>query len=255
MTDDIRTRGLLAGKVVIVTGGASGLGAADSRKLAAEGAIVVLTDVNVELGRTVADQIPDAIFVEHDVRSEASWLSLMHMVKDLYGRLDGLVNNAGVVEYSPIDETTIEQYRHINSIISEGTFLGCKHAITLMRAGSGGSIANISSTAAVRGYASVASYTAAKGAVIALTRSVAIRCKEQGYAIRCNVVIPGAHDTPMTRAAITEGPASEQGFETIRRGLQGKPEDVADLVVFLMSDHSKQINGTSIVIDNAETAG
>jgi 3(or 17)beta-hydroxysteroid dehydrogenase len=241
-------------KVAIVTGAASGLGAADAALLANEGATVILTDLNEELGRSVSMKIPRSIFLAQDVCDEARWIALIQETITRFGRLDILVNNAGIVTYSNIEETTLEQYRKINAVISEGTFLGCKHAIGAMKRGAGGSIINMSSIAATRGFASVTSYTAAKGAVVSLTRNVATHCLEHGYAIRCNAILPGAHDTPMTRAALIEGPAAESGFDPIRMGLQGAPIDVANLVLFLASDESRRITGTSVVIDNGQTA-
>ncbi len=244
----------LAGKVAVVTGAASGLGAADAALMAEQGATVVLTDIDEETGRATAEAIPRSLFLPHDVRDEARWIAVIGETMDRFGRLDVLVNNAGIVAYSTIEETTLEQYRLINAVISEGTFLGCKHAIPAMRKGAGGSIINIASIAASRGFAPVTSYSAAKGAVVALTRTVAVHCQDKGYAIRCNAILPGAHDTPMTRAALVDGPETEAGFDPIRLGLQGDPSDVANLVAFLASDESRRITGTTIVIDNGQTA-
>ena len=246
--------GRVVGKVAIVTGAASGLGAADAATLAREGASVVLTDVNETQGRLVAASIPNSIFLKHDVRDEAAWIAIIEATLVKFGRLDILVNNAGVVAYGSVEETSLEQYRWINAVISEGTFLGCKHAIPAMRRGGGGSIINIASIAASRGFALVPSYTAAKGAVVALTRSVAVHCKEEGYGIRCNAILPGAHDTPMTRAVLTDGIEDAAGFDPIRNGLQGDPQDVANLVLFLASDEASRITGTTHVIDNGQTA-
>lgn len=137
--------------------------------------------------------------------------------------------------------------------MSEGTFLGCKHAIPAMASSGGGSIINVSSVAAIKGVGVIPAYTAAKGAILALTRSVAVHCQEQRYNIRCNAIVPGAHDTPMTQAALAQLPQEEAGLEQIQAWGQGRPEDVANLVLFLASDESRQITGTSIVIDNGET--
>lgn len=194
--------GRVEGKVVIVTGAASGLGACDARMLAREGAKVVLTDINEELGRQTAASIPGALFLRHDVRDEAQWQSVIAATLEHFGGLDVLVNNAGLVQFTSVEDTPLEQYRFINAVMSEGTFLGCKHAIPAMRkTGRGGSIINISSIAAIMGIGEIASYTAAKGAIRSLTRSVAIHCYNKGYGIRCNVILPGAHETPMTASA------------------------------------------------------
>lgn len=241
------------GKVAIVTGAASGLGAADARRLAEEGATVILTDVNKALGESVSATIPNALFLSHDVRNEEQWQSVIAEVMKRYGRLDILVNNAGVVAFTSIEDTPLEQYRFVNAVMSEGTFLGCKHAIPAMHQSGGGSIINVSSVAALKGVGTIAAYTAAKGAIRALTRSVAVHCQEQNYGIRCNVILPGAHDTPMTRAALEQLSGGEAGLEQIQQHGQGSPEDVANLVLFLASEESRQITGAEFVIDNGET--
>lgn len=245
--------GRVGGKVAIVTGAASGLGAADARRLAEEGAKVVLTDINRDQGEAVAAEIEGSLFLQHDVRDEQQWQSVVSKTLEHFGRLDVLVNNAGVVAFTPIEETPLEQYRFLNAVMNEGTFLGCKHAIPAMRDSGGGSIINVSSVAALKGVAPIPSYTAAKGAIRALTRNVAVRCQEQGYNIRCNVILPGAHDTPMTRAALEGLPESEAGLDQIHQQGQGRPEDVANLVLFLASEESRQITGAEFVIDNGET--
>lgn len=243
----------LKGKVAIVTGAASGLGAADARMLAAEGARVVLTDVNAALGEEVAKGIEGAIFIKHDVRSEADWLAVIDATLTRFGRLDVLVNNAGLVRFGTVEDSTLEDFRFVNAVMVEGSFLGCKHAIPAMAKGGGGSIINVSSVAALKGISPIVAYTAAKGAILAMTRSVAIHCQEQNYRIRCNVILPGAHDTPMTAAAMASLDDSAAGLEQIQNHGQGKPEDVGNLVLFLASDESRHITGTSIVIDNGET--
>lgn len=244
----------LEGKVAIVTGAASGLGAADARLMAAEGARVVLTDVNAELGEETAKSIEGAIFIRHDVRSEADWQAVIDKTLARFGRLDVLVNNAGLVQFGTIEDTSLEQFRLHNGVMSEGTFLGCKHAIPVMAKSGGGSIINVSSIAAIKGNSPVLAYTAAKGAILAMTRSIALHCQEQNYSIRCNCILPGAHATPMTAAAIAALGGGAAGIAEIERNGQGRPEDVANLVVFLASDESRYITGTQIVIDNGETS-
>lgn len=245
--------GRVSGKVVIVTGAASGLGAADARKLASEGATVILTDINKAEGERISSEIEGSIFMEHDVRDEERWKAIISETMARFGRLDVLVNNAGLVMFTSIEDTPVEQYRFVNAVMSEGTFLGCKQAIPAMRESGGGSIINVSSVAALKGVGEIASYTAAKGAIRALTRSVAVHCQEKKYGIRCNVILPGAHDTPMTASAIRTLSDSESALDQVRHHGQGRPEDVANLVTFLASDESRQINGAEIVIDNGET--
>jgi len=245
--------GRVEGKVAIVTGAASGLGAADARRLAEEGAQVVLTDINEETGPEVAASIEGSLFLRHNVSSEEQWAAVVAETERRFGRLDILVNNAGLVVFASVEDATLEQYRMLNAVMAEGTFLGCKHAIPAMRRAGGGAIVNVSSVAAIKGISPVFAYTAAKGAIRSMTRSVAVHCQERGYGIRCNVILPGAHDTPMTRAALADLPQAEPGLGQIQARGQGRPEDVANLVLFLCSDEARQITGAEIVIDNGET--
>ena len=213
----------------------------------------MLTDVNREQGEALAAELDRALFLEHDVSDENAWWNVVTTTIERLGRLDVLVNNAGLVKFGSVEDATLEQYRLLNSIMSEGTFLGCKYAIPAMAQSGGGSIINISSVAALKGVGAIASYTAAKGAIRALTRSVAVHCQEKNYNIRCNVVLPGAHDTPMTRAALFELSPEEEGMSQIQKHGQGAPEDVARLVLFLASEESCQITGSELVINNGET--
>ncbi|GAA4810157.1 glucose 1-dehydrogenase [Sphingosinicella ginsenosidimutans] len=247
--------GRLAGKVAIITGAAKGLGAADARMFAAEGATVVLTDVDPE-GQKVADEIgPTACFFHHDVRSEAAWAALVGDVERRFGRLDILVNNAGVVEVGTPESVTEADYRFIMSVSVDGVVWGCKHAIPAMRRAGGGSIVNMSSIAAAQGEPNVAAYVAAKGAVDAYTRAVAVYCGQLRLPIRCNAILPNGIITPMVQS-IPAKRAAASGAGLISdlpgdRNDRGAPEDVAALVLFLASDESRWINGQSILVDNA----
>lgn len=243
----------VAGKVALITGGASGLGAADARMLASEGAKIVITDVQADLGREVTASIPGALFLEHDVRDEAQWQSVVRQTVAHFGKLDVLVNNAGLVRFGNVEECDLETFRLQMQIMVEGCFLGCKSAIPHMTKGDGGSIINVASVAALKGISAIPAYSAAKAGIIALTRSVAIHCQEQGYRIRVNSIAPGAHDTPMTRQALDQLPGDDAGLDQVNAHGQGRPEDVANLVLFLASEESRQITGTNIVIDNGET--
>lgn len=242
--------GRVNGKVAIITGAASGLGAADARLLAREGATVVLTDVNAEKGQALAAEIGGAaVFLKHDVASEADWVRVIGEVDARFGRLDVLVNNAGVVVVADPEATTLDQFRFANAVMSEGVFLGCKYAIPLMKK-TGGSIINMSSVASHLGYPVFFAYAAAKGAVRAMTKALAVHCQMQGYNIRCNSVHPGSIDTPMVANAnqalgldIAEQKASSVSV--------GRPEDVANLVLYLASDESRFMNGAELVLDNA----
>jgi 3(or 17)beta-hydroxysteroid dehydrogenase len=247
--------GRVAGKIVLITGAASGLGAADARTLAREGARVVLADVAQDGAEAVAREIGDrARAVALDVRDERAWVALMADIKAREGRLDVLVNNAGVVRPGTPEDVTAEDLRLILDVSVNGTIWGCKHAIPLMREGGGGSIINMASITAIQGHPRSVAYTAAKGAVDAYTRAVAVHCAQLGLGIRCNVLLPDRIDTPMVRGmmAATTGmnPALADHASSKPDNSLGTVEDVANLVLFLASDESRFISGQSFVIDN-----
>jgi 3(or 17)beta-hydroxysteroid dehydrogenase len=247
----------LEGKVAIVTGAASGLGRADAEALCRAGARVLLTDVNTSAGEDLAAAL-DAVrpgcaaFATQDVRDEKRWTEVVTEAKRRFGGLHVLVNNAGVMVAATPETTTLEQFRFANSVMSEGVFLGCRAAIPVMNTSGGGSIINMSSVASHLGYPVFFAYSAAKGAVRAMTKSIALHCQMNKYGIRCNSVHPGAIETPMLAAANEVFGIKMADYEAAPWGL-GKPEDVANLVVFLASDESRYINGTELLIDNALT--
>ena len=247
--------GRVQGKVALVTGGASGLGAADSAAPAREGATVVVTDLNLASAQKVADEIGNgAIALALDVSSEEQWIAVLAEIESRFGRLDVLVNNAGVVLNADVEDTSLEKFRWVNSIMTDGVFLGMKHAIPLMNKGDGGSIINMSSVGALLGYPIYFAYSAAKGAVRSMTKSVAVMAQVKGYKIRCNSVHPGAIETPMVQQAEGRpGQAQEIPAGVLPFGTPGHPDDVAALVVFLASDESRFITGAELVIDNGVT--
>lgn len=250
--------GRVQGKVAIVTGGASGLGRADAEALAREGATVVITDVN-EAGVKVAEEIASATggavsFKQQDVTDEARWVEVIDEVEAEHGGLDVLVNNAGIVVIATPEQTTLEQFRKVNAVMSDGVFLGCRTAIPAMRKRGGGSIINMSSVASHIGYPVFFAYSAAKGAVRAMTKSIAVHCQMNGDNIRCNSLHPGAIDTPMVHAAneALGMPPPDPDSKEDPVGI-GRAEDVANLVVYLASDESRFMNGSELVLDNALT--
>lgn len=247
--------GRLAGKVALVTGGGSGLGAADCEALAAEGARVIVTDVNLAAAQKVADRIGgEAIALKLDVADEAQWIEIYAEIEKRFGGLHVLVNNAGVVVNADVEETSLEKFRWVNAIMTDGVFLGMKHAIPLMNRSGGGSIINMSSVGALLGYPIFFAYSAAKGAVRSMTKSVAVMCQVKGYAIRCNSIHPGAIETPMVQEAEGRiGQAKDIPDGVLPFGTPGHPKDVAAMVVFLASDESRFITGAEMVVDNGVT--
>jgi 3(or 17)beta-hydroxysteroid dehydrogenase len=247
----------LGEKVALVTGAASGLGRADAMALVREGCRVVVSDINASAGESLAAELncmrsDAALFQLHDVRDEARWQAVIAETVRRFGRLDILVNNAGVVVVATPETTTLEQFRFANQVMSEGVFLGCKHAIPVMAERGGGSIINMSSVASHLGYPVFFAYSAAKGAVRAMTKAIAVHCQTNKQNIRCNSIHAGAIDTPMIANASKQLGMEVDAHHQTPWGL-GKPEDVASLVVFLASDESRFINGAELVIDNALT--
>lgn len=251
--------GRVDGKVVIVTGAASGLGRASAELLAREGARVVLTDVNEEKGRQAAAEIGgDAVFMPHDVTSEDDWRRVVGDTVARFARLDVLVNNAGIAVMKDIENTTLAEWRTVNAVNAEGPFLGCREAVATMKETGGGSIINISSIAGMIGAHNLAAYCASKASVRLLTKSVALHCARKGYNIRCNSVHPSFVDTPMVGAMIDQARDATRMADALRQaaplGRLGRPEDVAAMVLYLASDESAFVTGAEMVVDGGITA-
>ncbi len=247
--------GRVEGKVALVTGGAKGLGEADSRALAAEGARVILTDIDSQAGKSVADEI-GGVFKHQDVTDAACWQEIISEIKDEYGALHVLVNNAGIVIPGTIESQTYENYKAQVVVSADATFLGSKYAIPLMAKSGGGSIINMASIASKLGYSAIVGYAAAKGAVEGLSRSIAVHCLESGYKIRCNSIHAGTIDTPMVRNfgqeasdVVIVAPGEVDEPNPAQAGVLGLPHNIADLVVFLASDESIFITAQEFVVD------
>jgi len=253
----------LAGNVAIITGGASGFGLATGRVFAREGAKVVLTDRNEAGGADAAREIGNAAsFLAHDVTSEDDWRRVVAETHDLHGRLDILMNNAGVFgsgAAQTIEDISLEEWRFVNEVNSDGVFLGCRAVIEAMRDSGGGSIINISSTAGFRASPHIVAYGASKGAVRQLTKSVAAHCGRNGYDIRCNSIHPGRGRTPrgedVLRIKDDLETAAAKRTESVPLGRLGEPEDIANAALFLASDESRYITGTELVIDGGMLSG
>lgn len=253
--------GRVKDKVVVITGAGSGLGKADAHRLSEEGAKLVLTDINEEEGnRTVDECVGEAFFFAQDVKDESSWPRLIEATIAAFGRLDVLVNNAGNAHIANIESASTDQWHDILRVHLDGTFFGCRAAIPEMTKSGGGSIINMSSVAALVGLSPYLAYSAAKGGIRSMTKSIAIYCREKKNLIRCNSIHPGSISTPMVHAALETlsgiNLMEQEDPEVTRKAMGiGEPLDVANMVLFLASEESKHINGAELVIDNGATVG
>lgn len=244
--------GRLDGKVALITGAARGQGESEARLFASEGAKVVLTDVLDEDGTTVAKDIGDAaIYLHHDVTSEAEWQATVDKAIDRFGGIDVLVNNAGVFMMSPLTMTSLEEYRRVIDINQVGVFLGMKAVAEHMTARASGSIINISSVAGLQGSQATIAYTASKFAVRGMTK---VAAKELApFGVRVNSVHPGLIDTAMLRQ-ITEVVDESLLKSNVPVGRLAAADDVAKLVLYLASDDSAYSTGAEFVVDGGMTA-
>lgn len=250
----------LQDKVVLITGGASGLGAGMAQRFAEEGAKVHITDVNEALGQETAERL-GATFSIQDVVSEAGWRTVLDAITKEHGRIDVLVNNAGIFLPRPVDETPLEDWQKVIDVNLTGVFLGCKHGITAMKANPGGpsgSIINLSSVSGLRGQLGGGAYNASKGGVRLLTKTVALENAPLG--IRCNSIHPGIIDTPILDPVFeaADDPAALRASIESRLpiGYMGDPaHDIGNMAVLLASDESTYMTGAEFVVDGAMTAG
>jgi len=248
-------------KVAVVTGASFGIGAAVSRKLAEEGARVVLTDLKDEAGETLASEIGDsATFFHHDVTQEDQWERIMSKSLEKFGRVDVVVNNAGIGFGAPPEEQTLEDWHRLMRVNLDAVFLGTKHGILTMKKvkPKGGSIINMSSIEGLIGDPSLGAYNASKGGVRLYTKSVALYCAKNGLGIRVNSVHPGYILTPMVENSFKAAPDPEAARQHLVDlhpiGHLGEPDDIAWGVLYLASDESKFVTGSELVIDGGYTA-
>ena len=258
--------GRLDGKVALVTGGASGIGAETSRVYAREGAKVAIADVNDNMGRRLSDEIGDAAFYVHlDTRAEDEWQTVVKQVVDTYGRLDILVNSAGVpgrrrdgTGAPNIEAQHLEDWNRVMDVNSTGIFLGMKTAIPEMRKSRGGSIINMSSVLGITGDAVMAAYCATKGAVRLFSKAVALESAEGGWGIRVNSVHPAFIRTPMVDRYAETFETTDAGYAELGRrqpmGRVGEAVEVANAVLYLASEEASFVTGTELVVDGGYTA-
>lgn len=256
--------GRLENKVCLVTGAASGIGAASCQRMAEEGALVIVSDINHDAGERIAKDIGhQAVYLPLDVSVEREWQEAIQKIKRDFGRLDVLVNNAGIIGlgngFGPQDpeHVSLDDWNQVQKVNTVGTFLGCKYGIQLMKKNKSGSIINMSSRSGMVGVPTLAPYAASKAAGRNHTKTVALYCAQKGYNIRCNSIHPAAVLTPLWDKML--GKDRVKSIEEIASGIplgaMGEPDDVAYAVVYLASDESKFITGIELTIDGGILAG
>ncbi len=254
------SQGRLQDKVCVVTGGAKGLGLAAAEAFLAEGAKVMLTDVDTHEGEAAATRLgPDALFMQQDVTDGSQWAQILDATINQWGKLDVLVNNAGVGSFASIEEMTPESWRQTLAVNLDGVMLGTQAAIERMKA-AGGSIVNIASIEGLIGEGVLPAYNASKGGVRIFSKSAAIHCARSGYNIRVNNVCPGFAQTQMVAGALAAmAPDEAQAFaeKTMARipmGRFAEPGEIAAAILFLASDEASYVTGADLVIDGGMTA-
>jgi NAD(P)-dependent dehydrogenase (short-subunit alcohol dehydrogenase family) len=255
--------GRLDGKKALVTGGAQGLGAAIAERLAAEGAQVLVSDLNeagaAHVAAGIRSRYPGSacVSMRHDVTREEEWRAAIAMAESSLGGLSVLVNNAGVITTGTVEELSLERWHRDMAINVDSVFLGCREALPLMRRTQPGSIVNIASISSLIASHNFASYNTSKAAVWMLTKSVALHCAKQGWDIRCNSVHPAFIRTPLLNDIIrnqSEEVVLAKLAKTVPLGRVGEPLDVAQAVVYLASDESRFMTGSELKLDGGISA-
>jgi len=249
--------GRLAGKTILISGGASGIGLATAQRALACGAHVAIGDIDIAGGERAAREAPGLHFVRLDVTSDASWAEAVDDARTRFRSIDGVVNSAGIFMLGDIESISDEAWHRTHAVNVDGVFYGCRHALRAMKE-HGGSIVNLSSVSGmVAGY-NLLAYNSSKGAVRMLTKSVALHCARRGYRIRCNSVHPAFVDTPMFRQTVTHGRDPDRIrmalLAQVPLGRPAEPVEVADMIVYLLSDESRFVTAAEMVIDGGLTA-
>lgn len=244
--------GRFSGKVAVITGAASGIGAATARRFAQEGATLVLSDLNEALGGALAKELHAAAFVSVDVADPQQVAALMQTAAERCGTIHIVFNNAGVGSYGKAPDLDLETWKRVIDIDLSGVFYGCKFAIPHLRRAGGGAIVNTASISGLFGDYGLVAYNAAKGGVVNLTRTVAIDHAREN--IRVNCVCPGPIETPMLTPVLAMPSALEEYCKVVPMGRVGQPEEIAAAVAFLASNDASYITGTAITVDGGVTA-
>ena len=246
----------LQNKVALISGGAKGMGAVEAKIFAKEGAKVVIGDVLETEGKQIEAEINETggecLFVPLDVTDENQWNEAVAATLGRFGKLDILINNAGIFRTGRVEETSSAEWDQVMDINAKGVFLGAKAAIPAMREAGGGSIINLSSVAGLVGAAYSTAYSASKGAVRLFTKSTAIQYATDG--VRCNSIHPGVIQTDMTKEAIADSQFKAQRLDPTPLARLGQPEDVAYGALYLASDESSFVTGSELVIDGGWNA-
>ncbi len=240
--------GKLEGKVAIVTGGAGGIGLAIAQRFVAEGAFVFVTDIDAAMGADAVGPMGDrARFIKHDVSADEAWRAVIEQVEAKGGGLDILVNNAGITMLGSVEDLSLENYDRTFAINTRGTFLGCRHAIALMKRKNTGAIVNIASVSGFKPMAELVSYNGSKAAVLLMTQSVALYGAKFG--IRVNAINPGVINTAMLRKVMAQVPNPDElmdGYKALHPiGRIGEPEEIAGMAAYLCSDEAGFITGAA----------
>lgn len=235
------------GKVLLATGGGSGLAAATSRRFAAEGGRVAVVDLDGDRAEAVASELDGSVGIACDVADESSVRAAVGEVRERLGRIDCVLNAAGYVQFAPVEELSLEDWNRMLAVHLTGTFLVCKTTLPHLRAAGGGSIVNVASVTALVARASLAAYSAAKGGIIAFSRQFALEAGADD--VRVNVVAPGSVRTPMTQSVYLEGGLPQSILARL-----AEPEEIASTACFLFSDEASFFTGSVLVADGGATA-